>query len=76
MGSSTAELDYLIEKDAQVIPVEIKSGPTGRMKSMHMFIEKYHIETAVKISQAPFDKGKPIVSIPFYGIESFITSGR
>lgn len=70
--SSTAELDYLIEKDGQVIPIEIKSGPNGRMKSMHMFIEKYHSKIAVKISQAPYDKGNPILSIPFYGIESFL----
>ncbi len=69
--NSTAEIDYLIEKDAHVIPVEIKSGSTGRMRSMHMFIEKYHSETALKISQAPFRKGKPIVSLPFYAIESF-----
>ena len=70
--SSTAEVDYLIEKDAHVIPFEIKSGPTGRMKSMHMFIAKYHSEVAVRISQAPFKKETPIVSLPFYAIEGFL----
>jgi predicted AAA+ superfamily ATPase len=69
--NSTAEIDYLIVKEAHVVPVEIKSGPTGRMKSMHMFIEKYHSETALKISQATFRKESPIVSLPFYAIESF-----
>ena len=69
--SSTAELDYLIEKDSHIIPVEIKSGPTGRMKSMHMFIEKHSSENAIRISQAPFKKGQPILSLPFYGIESY-----
>ena len=48
--SSTAEIDYLIEKDGQIIPVEVKSGPTGRMKSMHMFIEKHQAKKALKIS--------------------------
>jgi predicted AAA+ superfamily ATPase len=70
--SSTAEVDYLIEKDARVIPVEIKSGPTGRMKSMHMFIDKYHCEKAIRISQAPFKKELPIISLPFYAIEGFL----
>ena len=69
--NSTAEIDYLIEKEAHVVPVEIKSGPTGRMKSMHMFIEKYHNETALKLSQATFRNESPIVSLPFYAIESF-----
>ena len=72
--SSTAELDYLIEKDAHVVPLEIKSGPTGRLKSMHMFIEKFNCEKAIKISQAPFDNGNPIISIPLYAIESILGS--
>ena len=72
--NSNAELDYLIQKEGEAIPIEVKSGSTGRLKSMHMFIEKYHSKSAVKISQTPFDKGNPILSIPFYGIESFLTS--
>ena len=70
--NSTAEVDYLIEKDGKIIPVEIKSGPKGHLKSMHIFIEKYKTETAVKISQARFESGTPIVSLPFYAIESFL----
>lgn len=70
--NSTAEIDYLIEKDGQAIPVEIKSGPTGRMKSLLFFIENYKSEKALKISQASFSLNNTIVSLPFYGIESFI----
>jgi len=69
--NSTAEVDYLIEKNGCIIPVEIKSGHEGRIKSMHIFIEKYKSETALKISQAPFKKGNPIISLPLYAIESF-----
>jgi predicted AAA+ superfamily ATPase len=70
--NSSAEIDYLIEKEARIIPVEIKSGSAGRMKSMQIFIEKYHSETALKISQAPFMNGKPLLALPFYAIESFL----
>jgi len=70
--NSTAEIDYLIELNAQIIPIEVKSGSVGRMKSLHLFIEKYHSKKAVKISQAPFNAGSPIVSLPFYVIESFL----
>ena len=55
-----------------LLPIEIKSGSTGRMKSMHMFIEKYGSKKALKISQAPFNKGNTILSIPFFSIESFL----
>ncbi len=70
--SSTAEIDYLIEKNGQIIPVEVKSGPTGRMKSLHLFMEKNNTQRALKISQAKFQKGNPILSLPFYAIESFL----
>jgi predicted AAA+ superfamily ATPase len=72
--NSSAEIDYLIEKNGQIIPVEIKSGSTGRMKSLFFFIENYHTLMALKISQAPFAQADPIVSLPFYGIESFLKS--
>jgi len=74
--NSTAEIDYLIELDAQIIPIEVKSGSTGRMKSLHFFIEYYHSKKAVKISQAPFLAGNPIISLPFYAMESFFNSIR
>lgn len=70
--SSTAEIDYLIEKEGQIIPVEVKSGPTGRMKSLHMYINKHQTNYALKISQAKFQKGIPFISLPFYAIESFL----
>ena len=71
--NSAAEVDYMIEKNAKIIPVEIKSGTSGRMKSLQMFIEKYNTETALKISQAPYKKVNPIIFLPFYAIESFLT---
>lgn len=74
--NSTAEIDYLIELDAQIIPVEIKSGSTGRMKSLHFFIDYYLSKKAVKISQAPFLAGNPILSLPFYAMESIFNSMR
>jgi len=74
--SSTAEIDYLIEKDGQIIPIEVKSGPTGRMKSLHIFIEKHKSKCAIKISQAKFQKGNPVLSLPFYAIESFFKRNK
>ncbi len=70
--NSTAEIDYLLELKAQIVPVEVKSGSVGRMKSLHLFLEKYQSKKAVKISQAPFKAGNPLVSLPFYIIESFL----
>lgn len=67
--NSTAEIDYLVVQNAQIVPIEIKSGPKGRMKSMHLYLEKYGCNKALKISQAPFKNEIPIISLPFYAME-------
>lgn len=72
--NSSAEIDYLIEKDGQIIPVEIKSGSSGRMKSLYLFIGKYKTTKALKISQVPFSQNESIISLPFYGMEGFLKS--
>ena len=38
---SSAEIDYLVVKDNQIYPVEVKSGASGSLKSLHMILEKY-----------------------------------
>jgi len=70
--NSNAELDYIIQKEGSVIPIEIKSGSIGRMKSMRMFMEKYQVQQGIKISQVPYDYGNKIVSLPFYSLEGFM----
>jgi len=74
--NSNAELDYLIQKDGEAIPIEVKSGSTGRLRSMHMFMEKYQVQQGIKLSQAHFDSGNQIVSLPLYALEGFIRKNQ
>ena len=39
--SSTAEVDYIIVRDQQIIPVEVKSGSSGSLKSLHLLLNTY-----------------------------------
>jgi hypothetical protein len=70
--NSNAEIDYLIEINSEIVPIEIKSGSTGRMKSLMIFIKAYNSKRGIKISQAPYKDQIPIMSLPFYAIESFM----
>jgi len=38
---SSAETDYLIEKEGEVIPLEVKSGKAGKLKSLHLLLNTY-----------------------------------
>lgn len=70
--NSNAELDYLIVKNSEIVPIEVKSGSKGRMKSLAIFLENYKIATGIKISQEGFNEETPIMSLPFYAIESYL----
>lgn len=39
--TSKAELDYLIQLKGHVIPIEVKSGNSKKMKSMQLFLESH-----------------------------------
>jgi len=69
--NSSAELDYLFQKNAAIIPIEVKSGSIGRMKSLFMFLDKYNSNCGLKISQARYLEKEKILCLPLYSIESF-----
>ena len=37
-NGTTSEVDYLMQQGTKIIPVEVKAGKTGRLKSLHVFI--------------------------------------
>ncbi len=39
--SSSAEVDFLAVSQGTIYPVEVKSGPGGSLKSLHLMLEKY-----------------------------------
>jgi len=67
--SSTAEVDYLLEIEDEVVPVEIKNAPSGRLKSLHLLLERFpNINKAYVLSQAEYgrSKGEKIEFVPLY----------
>ncbi len=67
--NSCAELDYCIAHGSKVIPVEVKSGPRGKLKSLQLFMIKYNTSKAVVISQKKYYQDKEVLFLPLYAIE-------
>ncbi len=50
-----AEVDYLARSGASVRPVEVKSGPAGRLRSLHqVLLEQPECAPGVVLSEAPY----------------------
>ena len=67
--NSSAEVDYLIPCHSKVLAIEVKSGKTGSLRSMHQYLKKSDFDIGLKISQLPFNRSLPIISLPFYAIK-------
>lgn len=78
-SQSAAELDYVWQYQNQIIPIEVKAGKTGRLKSLHYFIREKNWPLAVRFNTdtpsllneiATLPDQKPIkyrlLSLPFY----------
>ncbi len=46
---SNAELDFIIVEKSQIIPVEVKSGKSGTLRSLHSYIDQTKLPIAVRL---------------------------
>lgn len=70
---SEAELDYLIQLQGQIIPIEVKSDKGSHMKSMQLFL-KTHPNTSlgIRLSLHNYSIHQNIYSYPLYAVSSAI----
>ncbi|MDR1161619.1 MAG: ATP-binding protein [Tannerellaceae bacterium] len=62
----TAEVDFVIQKGIDVIPVEVKAGLRVRSKSLGIFMEKYKCPYGIRLSKKNFGFENGIKSVPLY----------
>jgi len=76
--NSQAEIDFVIQNDTQLLPVEVKSGHNAKIKSMHLFMEQAKGNLAIRFWNNTFTRdivklssGKTytLLNIPFYYAE-------
>jgi predicted AAA+ superfamily ATPase len=63
---SSAEIDFVLHLRQHIVPLEVKSGITGRLRSLKQFMEKKSIQLGVRISEMPLQLNKTILNVPFY----------
>jgi len=70
---SSAELDYIIQYGNQVLPIEVKSGNSGKMKSMHMFLDERKLNLGIRLSLENFSTYGKIMTYPIYCTSLLVT---
>jgi len=69
---NSAEIDFVIQYENSIIPVEVKSTVNLKAKSMQTYMAKYNPAIAIRTSQMEYGKNsKGLYNIPLYGIGRF-----
>ncbi len=66
-----AEIDFITAIGGDIIPIEVKAGATGALRSLHSFLKEKKGKLGVRSSEHPLSFRDSILSIPFYLIHSF-----
>lgn len=65
-NDNSKEIDFLIEQNDKLIPIEVKAAKNTKSKSLNTFMEQNQVGFAYRISEKNFGLQNNIKSIPHY----------
>ena len=85
LKAANAEVDFVVTIGGNIIPIEVKSGATGSLKSLHQFMGNkkspiairfdtqlphlHQIDTLIKTKDGGQQINYPLLSLPLYLVE-------
>ncbi len=66
--NGTAELDFIVQINQDIIPIEVKAEENLKAKSLRVFEEKFKTQTATRFSMSKYRKEDWLVNMPLYSI--------
>ncbi|MCH2204855.1 MAG: DUF4143 domain-containing protein [Lentisphaerales bacterium] len=78
-SGSAAEIDYVIELKGRVIPVEVKAGKSGRLRSLQQFAKEKKCSVVLRFNDDlsfiltidQNDSSFQLISLPYTWLEKF-----
>jgi len=65
---SSAEIDFLMQLNGNVIPIEVKASENLQAKSLKTFSQRYEMKNAIRTSMSDFRKEDWLSNLPLYAI--------
>jgi len=64
----TAEVDFVLQHGADIIPLEVKAEENLKARSLKSYVEKYSPNLAVRTSMSNYRKEEWLTNVPLYAI--------
>lgn len=68
------EVDFVIERDGVVVPIEVKADENASGSSIAAFTKRYGIKKAVRFSKLGYKDQGWLVNVPLYAINPYLRS--
>lgn len=71
-ATSTSEIDFLLQKDNGVVPLEVKSTINLKSKSLIVYRDKFKPNICLRTSLEEYKEEQWLTNIPLYAIFAFL----
>jgi predicted AAA+ superfamily ATPase len=71
---SSAEVDFVVQRGEDILPVEVKSGTKGSMQSMFLFLKEKKRQYGIRSSLENFGTFDNVMIYPLYAVSNIIKS--
>ena len=65
-NNNTAEVDFIVQNNDGLIPIEVKAGDSVKSKSLNMYMKQYNPEYGIRLCTKNFGFANGIKTIPLY----------
>ena len=67
---ATAEVDFILQIESDIIPIEVKAEENLKAKSLKQYVEKFSPEYAIRTSMSDYRKEEWLTNLPLYALRS------
>ena len=70
-GAGRAEVDFIVQDDANIVPIEVKAGTASHARSLTQYCKKYNPEKSV-LTSMDHDKDNVLPLYAFWKLKDFL----
>ena len=67
----TAEVDFIVQRQQAIVPLEVKAEENLRAKSLKSYCEQFQPPLALRVSMSDYRQESWLTNVPLYAISEF-----
>lgn len=73
---SEGEIDFLIQKGTDIVPIEVKAEENLKAKSLRVYCNKFKPQLAIRTSMSNYREQDRMVNVPLYVLDKYLTQSN